>query len=152
MRNINEILNVYLVCPRFSAFADETGPKHWNNLRYEHVMKLRQAALDTAREIWADYLLVCYHPVRSSAALLILHFGVRGKVSKLDDGDDVNDSSMSSSAEIFQDVRMKINKALMWRQSCLIDIIISKTKIYYIIICQQMVINLECCCYGYLHT
>uniref|UniRef100_H3D9C5 procollagen galactosyltransferase n=1 Tax=Tetraodon nigroviridis TaxID=99883 RepID=H3D9C5_TETNG len=40
------------------AFADETGPKHWNNLRYEHVMKLRQAALDTAREIWADYLLV----------------------------------------------------------------------------------------------
>lgn len=57
--NINEIPSVYLVCPRFSAFADETGPKHWNNLRYEHVMKLRQAALDTAREIWADYLLVC---------------------------------------------------------------------------------------------
>uniref|UniRef100_A0A671WLD0 procollagen galactosyltransferase n=1 Tax=Sparus aurata TaxID=8175 RepID=A0A671WLD0_SPAAU len=41
-----------------SAFADEVGPKHWNNLRYEHVMKLRQAALDTAREIWADYLLM----------------------------------------------------------------------------------------------
>uniref|UniRef100_A0A669BRX0 procollagen galactosyltransferase n=1 Tax=Oreochromis niloticus TaxID=8128 RepID=A0A669BRX0_ORENI len=41
-----------------SAFEDEVGPKHWNNLRYEHVMKLRQAALDTAREIWADYLLV----------------------------------------------------------------------------------------------
>ncbi|TNN63076.1 Procollagen galactosyltransferase 1 [Liparis tanakae] len=40
------------------AFEDETGPKHWNNLRYEHVMKLRQAALETAREIWADYLLV----------------------------------------------------------------------------------------------
>uniref|UniRef100_A0A672I0X4 procollagen galactosyltransferase n=1 Tax=Salarias fasciatus TaxID=181472 RepID=A0A672I0X4_SALFA len=38
--------------------CDELGPKHWNNLRYEHVMKLRQAALDTAREIWADYLLV----------------------------------------------------------------------------------------------
>lgn len=41
-----------------SAFEDEVGPKHWNNLRYEHVMKLRQAALETAREIWADYLLV----------------------------------------------------------------------------------------------
>lgn len=41
-----------------SSFEDELGPKHWNNLRYEHVMKLRQAALDTAREIWADYLLV----------------------------------------------------------------------------------------------
>ncbi|XP_038163301.1 procollagen galactosyltransferase 1-like [Cyprinodon tularosa] len=41
-----------------SDFEDEVGPKHWNNLRYEHVMKLRQAALDTAREIWADYLLM----------------------------------------------------------------------------------------------
>lgn len=61
--NINEILNLNLLCSCFSDFADETGPKHWNNLRYEHVMKLRQAALDTAREIWADYILVCYHPV-----------------------------------------------------------------------------------------
>ncbi|CAG5928907.1 unnamed protein product [Menidia menidia] len=41
-----------------SAFEDEVGPKHWNDLRYEHVMKLRQAALETAREIWADYFLV----------------------------------------------------------------------------------------------
>ncbi|KAM8878717.1 procollagen galactosyltransferase 1-like isoform 1-T1 [Spinachia spinachia] len=40
------------------AFEDEPGPKHWSNLRYEHVMKLRQAALETAREMWADYLLV----------------------------------------------------------------------------------------------
>lgn len=103
-RNINEILNVYLPCPCFSAFADETGPKHWNNLRYEHVMKLRQAALDTAREIWADYLLVCCHPVRSSAALLILYFSARGKVSKLDDDDGVDDCLMSSSTEIFRDV------------------------------------------------
>lgn len=46
------------VLARLRAFEDEVGPKHWNNLRYEHVMKLRQAALDTAREIWADYLLV----------------------------------------------------------------------------------------------
>lgn len=52
-----------------SAFEDEVGPKHWNNLRYEHVMKLRQAALDTAREIWADYLLVCYHPLCSSTTM-----------------------------------------------------------------------------------
>lgn len=75
-RNITKILNVFLVSPRFSAFADETGPKHWNNLRYEHVMKLRQAALETAREIWADYLLVCSHPMLSFAVLLILHFCV----------------------------------------------------------------------------
>lgn len=47
------------------AFEDEPGPKHWSNLRYEHVMKLRQAALESAREMWADYLLVCHHPVDS---------------------------------------------------------------------------------------
>lgn len=85
-------------------------------------MKLRQAALDTAREIWADYLLVCYHPVRSFAVLLILHFCVRVKVSKLDGDDNVDDSSMSASAEMFQDVRMKV---LMWWQNCLINIIVS---------------------------
>uniref|UniRef100_A0A8C6T084 procollagen galactosyltransferase n=1 Tax=Neogobius melanostomus TaxID=47308 RepID=A0A8C6T084_9GOBI len=44
--------------PERSSFEDELGPKQWNYLRYEHVMKLRQAALDTAREVWADYLLV----------------------------------------------------------------------------------------------
>lgn len=105
-----------LSCPRFSAFADETGPKHWNNLRYEHVMKLRQAALDTAREIWADYLLVGYLFSTAHTAFLRVR-----KVSNLDD----DDSSMSASAEMFQDVRMKIYKILMWRQNCLIDIIVS---------------------------
>uniref|UniRef100_A0A8C1UDZ0 procollagen galactosyltransferase n=1 Tax=Cyprinus carpio TaxID=7962 RepID=A0A8C1UDZ0_CYPCA len=39
-------------------YLDESGPKHWTSLRYEHVMKLRQAALDTAREMWADYFLM----------------------------------------------------------------------------------------------
>lgn len=74
-----------LLCPRFSVFADETGPKHWNSLRYEHVMKLRQAALDTAREIWADYLLVRNH------------HGVRGKRERV--GGDADDSSASAGAE-----------------------------------------------------
>lgn len=60
------------VCACLSAFEDEVGPKHWNNLRYEHVMKLRQAALDTAREIWADYLLVCYQPLNSFISLFLL--------------------------------------------------------------------------------
>ncbi|KAF7243946.1 Procollagen galactosyltransferase 1 [Varanus komodoensis] len=41
--------------PRF--YPDEEGPKHWSNSRYEHVMKLRQAALHHARDIWADYIL-----------------------------------------------------------------------------------------------
>ncbi|XP_076142678.1 procollagen galactosyltransferase 1 [Alosa pseudoharengus] len=41
-----------------SGYEDEMGPKHWTNLRYEHVMKLRQAALDAAREMWSDYFLL----------------------------------------------------------------------------------------------
>ncbi|KAK3530658.1 hypothetical protein QTP86_030920 [Hemibagrus guttatus] len=41
-----------------SEYEDEDGPKHWTDLRYERVMKLRQAALDTARQMWADYFLL----------------------------------------------------------------------------------------------
>ncbi|KAM9494364.1 procollagen galactosyltransferase 1 [Clarias gariepinus] len=41
-----------------SAYDDEEGPKHWTNHRYAHVMKLRQAALESAREMWADYLMM----------------------------------------------------------------------------------------------
>ncbi|XP_043940389.1 procollagen galactosyltransferase 1 isoform X2 [Protopterus annectens] len=39
------------------AYRDEEGPKDWTNSRYEYVMKLRQAALTSAREMWADYVL-----------------------------------------------------------------------------------------------
>lgn len=39
-------------------YEDEAGPKEWTDLRYEHVMKLRQVALESAREIWADYFMV----------------------------------------------------------------------------------------------
>ncbi|KAF6727439.1 Procollagen galactosyltransferase 2 [Oryzias melastigma] len=39
------------------SFTDEWGPKHWPPSRFNHVMKLRQAALRTARERWADYIL-----------------------------------------------------------------------------------------------
>ncbi|KAI5623648.1 procollagen galactosyltransferase 1 precursor [Silurus asotus] len=39
-------------------YEDEDGPKHWTDLRYEHVMKLRQAALDNARQMWADYFML----------------------------------------------------------------------------------------------
>lgn len=41
-----------------SSYPDEEGPKHWSDSRYEHVMKLRQAALKSARDMWADYILV----------------------------------------------------------------------------------------------
>ncbi|XP_053549831.1 procollagen galactosyltransferase 2 isoform X2 [Bombina bombina] len=39
------------------SYPDEFGPKHWPASRFSHVMKLRQAALRTAREKWSDYIL-----------------------------------------------------------------------------------------------
>uniref|UniRef100_A0A672ZY49 procollagen galactosyltransferase n=1 Tax=Sphaeramia orbicularis TaxID=375764 RepID=A0A672ZY49_9TELE len=39
-------------------YEDEEGPKQWSDLRYEHVMKLRQVALESAREMWADYFML----------------------------------------------------------------------------------------------
>lgn len=49
----------FLLCSFYCRFySDEEGPKDWSTSRYEHVMKLRQAALQSARDIWADYILV----------------------------------------------------------------------------------------------
>lgn len=42
----------------FSRYQDEESPKQWSDVRYEHVMKLRQVALESAREMWADYFMV----------------------------------------------------------------------------------------------
>ncbi|XP_053137636.1 inactive glycosyltransferase 25 family member 3 isoform X2 [Hemicordylus capensis] len=39
------------------SFPDEEGPKHWSNQRFEHVMRLKQEALDFARSEQADYIL-----------------------------------------------------------------------------------------------
>ncbi|KAJ3599241.1 hypothetical protein NHX12_033204, partial [Muraenolepis orangiensis] len=39
------------------SYTDEWGPKHWPPTRFNHVMKLRQAALKAARDRWADYIL-----------------------------------------------------------------------------------------------
>ncbi|KAF4116815.1 procollagen galactosyltransferase 2 [Onychostoma macrolepis] len=39
------------------GYVDELGPKHWTESRFTHVMKLRQAALASARAQWADYIL-----------------------------------------------------------------------------------------------
>uniref|UniRef100_A0A8C3AL53 procollagen galactosyltransferase n=1 Tax=Cyclopterus lumpus TaxID=8103 RepID=A0A8C3AL53_CYCLU len=39
-------------------YQNEDGPKQWGDLRYEHVMKLRQVALESAREMWADYFML----------------------------------------------------------------------------------------------
>lgn len=46
--------------PLRRSYPDEEGPKHWSDSRYEHVMKLRQAALKSARDMWADYILVSF--------------------------------------------------------------------------------------------
>uniref|UniRef100_A0A3Q1JHS1 procollagen galactosyltransferase n=1 Tax=Anabas testudineus TaxID=64144 RepID=A0A3Q1JHS1_ANATE len=43
--------------PRLDHFPED-GPKHWPDARYEHVMKLRQVALESAREMWADYFML----------------------------------------------------------------------------------------------
>ncbi|KAF7695615.1 procollagen galactosyltransferase 2 precursor [Silurus meridionalis] len=39
------------------SYTDEWGPKHWPLSRFNHVLKLRQAALEAARHRWADYIL-----------------------------------------------------------------------------------------------
>ncbi|NXU76800.1 GT252 galactosyltransferase, partial [Oreotrochilus melanogaster] len=39
------------------SYPEEIGPKHWPKSRFTHIMKLRQAALNAAREKWADYIL-----------------------------------------------------------------------------------------------
>ncbi|KAM4021454.1 procollagen galactosyltransferase 2 isoform 2-T2 [Anomaloglossus baeobatrachus] len=38
------------------SYTDEFGPKHWPASRFAHVMKLRQAALRTAKEKWSDFI------------------------------------------------------------------------------------------------
>ncbi|XP_054853789.1 inactive glycosyltransferase 25 family member 3 isoform X2 [Eublepharis macularius] len=40
-----------------SSYADELGPKHWSNERFEYVMRLKQRALNYARAERADYIL-----------------------------------------------------------------------------------------------
>ena len=39
-------------------YAGQKGPMDWTKQRIHQVIKLRQEALDTARKIWADYLMV----------------------------------------------------------------------------------------------
>lgn len=51
----DELITFYLY---IRSYTDEWGPKHWPPSRFNHVMKLRQAALKAARERWADYILV----------------------------------------------------------------------------------------------
>ncbi|KAE8750935.1 hypothetical protein FOCC_FOCC002363 [Frankliniella occidentalis] len=36
--------------------GEETGPAHWTSLRFTHVIQLREEALETARQLWADFV------------------------------------------------------------------------------------------------
>ncbi|XP_029512995.2 procollagen galactosyltransferase 2-like [Oncorhynchus nerka] len=40
-----------------TSYPGEMGPKYWSNGRYEYLMKLKQAALNFAKQRWADYIL-----------------------------------------------------------------------------------------------
>lgn len=48
-------------------FKDEEGIAHWTDLRYRHVIELREKAFKLARDSWADYIwvfiLVCDIPL-----------------------------------------------------------------------------------------
>ena len=41
------------------SYVDEHGPAHWTKERFNHVISLRESALNLARDLWADYFLVC---------------------------------------------------------------------------------------------
>lgn len=55
-------------------YEDEAGPKDWTDVRYEHVMKLRQVALESAREMWADYFMVGQQTLSSQSSQSLLFY------------------------------------------------------------------------------
>lgn len=55
-------------------YEDEAGPKDWTDLRYEHVMKLRQVALESAREMWADFFMVGRQTVSSQSSKSLFYY------------------------------------------------------------------------------
>lgn len=41
-----------------NKYDDESGPAHWPHSRFQHIVELRESALRTARDRWADYIWV----------------------------------------------------------------------------------------------
>lgn len=41
-----------------NKYEDESGPAHWPNSRFQHIVELRESALRTARHYWVDYIWV----------------------------------------------------------------------------------------------
>lgn len=57
---INEVKDQYhMISTEFiegdEAYPDENGPCHWTKERFNHVINLREASLNFARNIWADF-------------------------------------------------------------------------------------------------
>lgn len=52
-------INAEILSSPPARLGDETGPTHWTSLRFNHVIQLREEALETARQLWADYVWVC---------------------------------------------------------------------------------------------
>jgi collagen beta-1,O-galactosyltransferase len=50
-------LNVHLNASS-TGFEDERSIADWSSRRFAHVIDLREQALDYARKIWADFILV----------------------------------------------------------------------------------------------
>ena len=39
-------------------YVDADSANHWSTMRFKRLIDLRQAALDEARKLWADYIFV----------------------------------------------------------------------------------------------
>ncbi|XP_073710249.1 procollagen galactosyltransferase 2 isoform X1 [Misgurnus anguillicaudatus] len=57
VENLYHLVKLQTMEEETSFYVDELGPKHWPDSRFTHVLKLRQAALRSARAQWADYIL-----------------------------------------------------------------------------------------------
>nr|XP_055058826.1 procollagen galactosyltransferase 2 isoform X2 [Misgurnus anguillicaudatus] len=57
VENLYHLVKLQTMEEETSFYVDELGPKHWPDSRFTHVLKLRQAALRSAKAQWADYIL-----------------------------------------------------------------------------------------------
>ncbi|XP_050432465.1 glycosyltransferase 25 family member [Adelges cooleyi] len=39
-----------------SQYDEEIGPAHWPNSRFQHIIELKETAINSARNFWADYI------------------------------------------------------------------------------------------------
>jgi hypothetical protein len=51
-------VNAELLSSPPERLPEEKGPAHWPSTRFTHIIQLREEALVTARQMWADYIWV----------------------------------------------------------------------------------------------